>query len=174
METRMPAVKEDNSLKSVSDELLFKKYYSFLVEGNCFTILCWFLPYIDIWWAFSMGVRQTLCSHLQLICGEGSPFSSRLGVFWDIYSCRVLSWVSRHIPLAPQHPCQQNEGSVSSVQSLSWVSLWPHGLQNPRPPCPSPTPGVYSNSCLLSHWVGDAIQPSHPMWSPSPSAFSVS
>ena len=44
----MPAVKEDNSLKSVSDELLFKQYYSFLVEGNCFTILCWFLPYIDI------------------------------------------------------------------------------------------------------------------------------
>ena len=29
----MPAVKEDNSLKSVSDDLLFKKYYLFLVEG---------------------------------------------------------------------------------------------------------------------------------------------
>ena len=29
-------------------------------------------------------------------------------------------------------------------------SLRPHGLQHPRPPCPSPTPGVYSNSCPLS------------------------
>ena len=29
-------------------------------------------------------------------------------------------------------------------------SLWPHGLQHTRPPCPSPTPGVYSNSCPLS------------------------
>ena len=41
----------------------------------------------------------------------------------------------------------------SSVQfSCSVVSdsLWPHGLQYARPPCPSPTPGVYSNSCPLS------------------------
>ena len=29
-------------------------------------------------------------------------------------------------------------------------SLWPHGPQRARPPCPSPTPRVYSNSCLLS------------------------
>ena len=29
-------------------------------------------------------------------------------------------------------------------------SLWPLGLQHVRPPCPSPTPGVYSNSCPLS------------------------
>ena len=29
-------------------------------------------------------------------------------------------------------------------------SLRPHGLQHPRPPCPSPTPGVHSNSCALS------------------------
>ena len=31
-------------------------------------------------------------------------------------------------------------------------SLRPHGLQHTRPPCPSPTPGVYSNSCPLSWW----------------------
>ena len=31
-------------------------------------------------------------------------------------------------------------------------SLWPHGLQHDRPPCPSPTPGVYLNSCPLSWW----------------------
>ena len=42
--------------------------------------------------------------------------------------------------------------TFSSVQfSLSVVfdSLWPHGLQHARPPCPSPTLGVYSNSCPL-------------------------
>ena len=42
---------------------------------------------------------------------------------------------------------------ISSVQcSYSVVSnsLRPHGLQHSRTPCPSPTPGVYSNSCLLS------------------------
>ena len=31
-------------------------------------------------------------------------------------------------------------------------SLWPHGLQHSRSPCPSPTPGVYSNSYPLSQW----------------------
>ena len=31
-------------------------------------------------------------------------------------------------------------------------SLRPHGLQHTRPPCPSPTPGVYLNSCPLSQW----------------------
>ena len=31
-------------------------------------------------------------------------------------------------------------------------SLWSHGMQYTKPPCPSPTPGVYSNSCPLSWW----------------------
>ena len=49
-------------------------------------------------------------------------------------------------------------------------SLWPHGLQHARPPCPSPTPRVYSHSCPLS----DAIQPSHPLSSLSPPTFNLS
>ena len=36
-------------------------------------------------------------------------------------------------------------------------SLWPHGLQHARPPCPSRTPGVYSNSCPLSQWYHPTI-----------------
>ena len=35
-----------------------------------------------------------------------------------------------------------------------------HGLQHARPPCPSPTPGVYSNSCPLSWWCHPAISSS--------------
>ena len=31
-------------------------------------------------------------------------------------------------------------------------SLWPHGLQHARPPCPSPTPGACSTSCPSSQW----------------------
>ena len=50
-------------------------------------------------------------------------------------------------------------------------SLWPHGLQHARPPCPSPTSGVCSNSV---HWVDDAFQPSHPLLSPSSSTFNLS
>ena len=36
-------------------------------------------------------------------------------------------------------------------------SLWPHELQHARPPCPSPTTGVYSNSCPLSWWCHPTI-----------------
>ena len=46
---------------------------------------------------------------------------------------------------------------LSSVQSLSSVWLQPHGLQHARPPCPSPTPRVYSNSCPLSGWCHPTI-----------------
>ena len=51
----------------------------------------------------------------------------------------------------------------SSVQfSCSVVSnsLRPHGLQHSRPPCPSPTPGAYSNSCPLSPWCHPTISSS--------------
>ena len=39
-------------------------------------------------------------------------------------------------------------------------SLPPHGLQHARPPCPSPTLGVYSNSCPLSWWCHPTISSS--------------
>ena len=46
--------------------------------------------------------------------------------------------------------------------SLSVVSnsLWPHGLQHARLPCPSPTPGACSNSCPLSWWCYPTISSS--------------
>ena len=50
-------------------------------------------------------------------------------------------------------------------------SLWPHGLQHTRLPGPSPSPRVCSTRV---HWVGNAIQLSHPLSCPSPPAFNLS
>ena len=36
-------------------------------------------------------------------------------------------------------------------------SFWPHESQHARPPCPSPTPGVYTNSCASSQWCHPTI-----------------
>ena len=52
---------------------------------------------------------------------------------------------------------------LSSVQlshSVMSKSLRPHGLQHTRPPCLSPTPGVYSNSYPLSWWCHPTISSS--------------
>ena len=47
--------------------------------------------------------------------------------------------------------------SVQFSHSVVTDSLWPHGLQYARFPCPTPTPGVYSNSCPLSQWCHPTI-----------------
>ena len=44
--------------------------------------------------------------------------------------------------------------------SVMSSSLQPHGLQHARPPCPSPTPRVYSNSYPLSRWCHPTISSS--------------
>ena len=52
---------------------------------------------------------------------------------------------------------------ISSVQFSNSVmsdSLRPHGMQPTRPPCPSPAPRTYSNSCPLSWWCHPTISSS--------------
>ena len=56
----------------------------------------------------------------------------------------------------------------SSVQSLSCVWLWPHESQHARPPCPSPTPRVHSDSCPSSRWCHPAISPLSSPFPPAP------
>ena len=71
--------------------------------------------------------------------------------------------------------CTLKNGKFYTMYQFSSVAqscptLQPHGLQHARPPCPSPTHGACSNSC---HWVGDAIQPFHPLSSPSPTTLNL-
>ena len=74
----------------------------------------------------------------------------------------------------PQYHC---EGQVSSVQfshSVVSNSLWPHESQHARPPCPSPTPGVCSNSFPLSQWCHPAISSSVVRFSSCPQSLPAS
>ena len=54
----------------------------------------------------------------------------------------------------------QVQVQVQFSRSVMSDSLWPHGLQHTRPPCPSPTPWVYSNSCPLNRWCHPTISSS--------------
>ena len=59
----------------------------------------------------------------------------------------LLAWSKEH-------------SSARFSHSVMSDSLWPHELQHARPPSPSPTPGVHSNSCPSSQWCHPAISSS--------------
>ena len=95
---------------------------------------------------------------------------------WTVTCQALLSMgFSRQESLLPcPPPGELPDPQISSVQfSHLGVSnsLWPHGLQHTRPPCPSPTPELAQNHVHLVH---DPIQPSHPLSSPSPPALNLS
>ena len=65
-------------------------------------------------------------------------------------------------------------GSVQFSHSVVSDSLRPHESQHARPPCPSQTPGVYSNSCPSSRWCHPAISFSVVSFSSCPQSLSAS
>ena len=124
--------------------------------------------------------------YAQMYMTLGKPMDYNLPRFWvnGILQARILEWVailsSRDLPdlginlsslmsseltgefFTPGVP--ENSGErFRSVQFSHIVlsdSLRPHGLQHARPPCPSKTPGVYSNSCPLNQWCHPTISSS--------------
>ena len=83
-------------------------------------------------------------------CGVGKGYCVRLGkivIYRWLYRSKMRNQEKKKI--------KWNYVPFSSVQfshSVVSSSLRPHGLQHARPPCPSPTPGIYPNSCPLSRW----------------------
>ena len=90
-------------------------------------------------------------------------------------SKRIQQYMNRHFPNAKAgfrkgrgtrdqtaniHWIIKKAGSVQFSHSVMSNSLWPHGLQHTRPPCPSPTPRVYSSSCSLSRWSQPTVSSS--------------
>ena len=69
-----------------------------------------------------------------------------------------------------KHP----NGSVQLSRSVMSNSLQSHELQHARPPCSSPTPGVYPNSCPLSQWCHPTISSSVIPFSSCPQSFPAS
>ena len=73
-----------------------------------------------------------------------------------MFSGHIKWTLSNHIEIKVVHFLQ----TVQFSRSVLSDSLQPHGLQHTRPPCPSPTPGVYSNSCPFSQWCHPTISSS--------------
>ena len=64
--------------------------------------------------------------------------------------------------------------SVQFSRSVVSKSLQPHELQHTRPPCPSPTPGIHSDSCPSSQWCHPAISSSVVPFSSCPQSLPAS
>ena len=64
--------------------------------------------------------------------------------------------------------------SVQFSHSVVSDSLWPRQLQHTRPPCPSPSPRVHSNSRPLSRWCHPTISSSVITFSSCPQSFPAS
>ena len=81
-------------------------------------------------------------------------------------SCPTLAtpWTAAHWLLRPRDFPGKSTGvgchCLLHSCSVMSNSLQPHELQHARPPCPSPTPGIYSNSCPLSWWCHPTISSS--------------
>ena len=65
-------------------------------------------------------------------------------------------------------------GCVQFSRLVVSDSLQPHGLEHARPPCPSPTPRIYPNSCPLSWWCHPTISSSVVPFSSCPQSFLAS
>ena len=81
-------------------------------------------------------------------------------------------WPTLQVSLTP--PKLHQFSSAQFSRSVLSDSLWPHEPQHARPPCPSPTPGVYPNSCPLSRWCHPAISSSVVPFSSCPQSFPAS
>ena len=77
----------------------------------------------------------------------------------------MMDWC-RFSSSSPSLPCRLTFIHFLDIQSVQFScsvvsnSLWSHELQHTRPPCPSPTPGIYPNSCPSSRWCHPTISSS--------------
>ena len=87
----------------------------------------------------------------------------------------LLSWSTQTKPCMHQDPGERSSNPTGDwTSSVVSDSLRPHELQHPRPPCPSPTPGVHPNPCPLSRWCHPTISFSVVPFSSCPQSFPAS
>ena len=127
----------------------------------------WRLGKMTEGWTYLVNNRKELTKWTEHWTGGIGEFwvsNPRQQAMWE-----YLSWLLRasgsarhmwHNNLPGLCPVFLAWSSLSSVQfscSVMSDSLQPHEPQHARPPCPSPTPRVYSNSCPSSRWCHPAI-----------------
>ena len=98
------------------------------------------------------GISQArILTWVAISCSRGSSWPRDQTYISCIGKQILYCWATREAHIV---------GSVQFSRSVMSDSLQPRGVQQARPPCPSPTPRVYSNSCPLSRWCYPTISSS--------------
>ena len=160
-----------------TEQLHFHFSLSCIGEGNGNPFQCSFLENArdrGAWWAAVYGVAQ---SRTRLKWLSSSSSSSNMmcvcRMWWESGTCKAKWKITKmrikniynviiilsEINLKTGRWLTQFS-SVQFSRSVMSDSLWPHESQHARPPCPSPTPGVYSDSRPLGQWCHPAISSS--------------
>ena len=128
-------------------------------------------------------------SHSCLTLCDPMDCSLQGSSLYEILQARILEWESISLFRRSSRSrdwtwvfcnagrCFYHLSSFSSVQfshSVMSDSLRPYEPQHARPPCPSPTPGVYPNSCPLSQWCHPTNSSSVVPFSSCPQSFPAS
>ena len=119
----------------------------------------------EVWFLIAYIFIYLLLLFFKYLTGRGSYCPKvychlRLYLSWSFglreqaFVCLNLLVFSELLASSLLKVCYQFSHSVMSD------SLWPHGLQHAKPPCPSPTLGACSNSCPLSQRCQPAISSS--------------
>ena len=128
--------------------LLYRKSYRPLSDQACHLPRRW-------WWLISRDVP--VGKEKRRSNNNNNNSSNNIFWRWSQHESRInpkpIKWLNTSDALL-WHSVQ-----FSSV-AQSCPTLPPHEPQHARPPCPSPTPGVYSNSCPSSQWCHPAISSS--------------
>ena len=89
---------------------------------------------------------------------NGILFSHKKECIWVL-----LRWMNLETIIQSELNQKEKNNTVQFSCSVMSDSLRPHEPQHTRSPCPSPTPGVYSNSCLSSWWCHPTISSCPPL-----------
>ena len=133
-----------------------KCLYSNLWKFKYFPVLC------ELW---AVPIFPPLCSACGIPTNSGTVLNNRLK---GCSASRVLLY---YVALSSVVVCPTNDSSVSSVTQLCPTPCDPMNYSTPGLPVHHQLPEFNQTHV---HWVSDAIQPSHPLSSPSPPALNLS
>ena len=119
-----------------------------------------------------------ISSHIAARCIGRYQLSTKNCLLTSFSHCISWEWWGQlHGLMRVWLPSLMNPPRFQSAQFSSSVvsdSLRPHGLQHARAPYPSPTPGLYPNSCPSSQWCHPAISSSVVPFSSRPQSLPAS